>query len=108
MKFEKIIAVIVTIAICLGVISFFIGMLLTTNENEDAKITMPTIYEVSAIVEEVNNNDGLVLLVDWNGEAWYYEMESEAFECGQLVIVEFDSKGTENIYDDEIVKIRGN
>ena len=66
-----------------------------------------TIYEVSAIVEEVNSNDGLVLLVDWNGEAWYYEMESESFECGQLVIVEFDSNGTENIYDDEIVKIRG-
>lgn len=74
----------------------------TTPKEEEVN----TIYEVSAIVEEVNKDEALVLFVDWNGEAWYYEMESENFSIGQLVIIEFDSMGTDNIYDDEIVKIR--
>lgn len=103
MKFEKIIAVIITIAVCLGVVGFFVGMLLTT---DDAKTEMPMTYEVSAIVDQINQEEGLVLFVDWNGEAWYYEMESENFTIGQLVIIEFDSMDTDNIYDDEIVKIR--
>ena len=55
-------------------------------------------YEVAAIVEE----DGT--LVDWHGEAWTYDNDLEE---GQLVIVVFNDMGTENIYDDEIIEIRG-
>ena len=55
-------------------------------------------YEVAGIVEDSN------ALVDWNGEAWSYDGDLEA---GQLVIIVFDDMGTENIYDDEILEIRG-
>lgn len=64
------------------------------------------IYEVAAVVEGVRAEDGLVLFVDWNGEGWFYEIESENFSVGQIVILEFDDMGTANIYDDEIVKVR--
>jgi hypothetical protein len=55
-------------------------------------------YEVAGIVEDGNT------LVDWNGEAWSYDGN---LEPGQLVIIVFDDMGTENIYDDEILEIRG-
>ena len=61
-----------------------------------------TPYEAPAIVEEVN--DDCCVLVDWNGEAWECEAN---LEVGQLVIVKFNPKGTETIYDDEIIEIRG-
>ena len=63
------------------------------------------IYEVAATVEEVNPKTGCITLIDWNGEAWVYE--GEGFETGQMVIVEFDDMETSDIYDDEIVEIRG-
>lgn len=62
-------------------------------------------YEVAAIVDEVNPETGCITLIDWDGEAWVYE--GEGFEVGQMVIIEFDDLGTNDIYDDEIIKIRG-
>jgi hypothetical protein len=61
--------------------------------------------EVAAIVDEVNPETGCITLVDWDGEAWIYE--GEGFEAGQMVIIEFDDLGTNDIYDDEIIEIRG-
>ena len=55
-------------------------------------------YEVAGIAE--NNNT----LIDWNGEAWTYDNDLEE---GQLIIIVFDDMGTENLYDDEIIEIRG-
>ena len=55
-------------------------------------------YEVAGIVEDSNT------LVDWNGEAWSYDGD---LEVGQLVIIVFDDMGTENLYDDEILEIKG-
>ena len=61
-------------------------------------------YEVAAIVDEFNAESGCSVLVDWDGEAWFFEGELEA---GQIVIVVFNDCGTSNIYDDEIIEIRG-
>ena len=61
-------------------------------------------FEVAAIVENYNENDNCSTLVDWNGEAWFYEGE---LEVGKMVIVVFDDMGTTDIYDDEIIEIRG-
>ena len=60
-------------------------------------------YEAPAVVEEVTEN--CVVLVDNNSEAWVFE--GDGYEVGQLVIVVFNNMGTDNIYDDEIVEIRG-
>lgn len=61
-------------------------------------------YEVPAVVEEINPVTGWATLVDWQGEAWCCEQEGLA--VGQIVIVEFDNMGTEDIYDDEIIAVR--
>ena len=60
-------------------------------------------HEVPAVVEEVTED--CVVLVDSDGEAWVFE--GDGYEVGQLVIVVFDDMGTEDIYDDEIIEIRG-
>ena len=62
-------------------------------------------YEIAAIVDEVNPETGYITLIDCDGEAWVYE--GEGFEAGQMVIIEFDDLETNDIYDDEIIKIRG-
>ena len=61
-------------------------------------------YEVPAAVEEINHVTGWATLIDWQGEAWCCEQEGLA--VGQIVIVEFDNMGTEDIYDDEIIAVR--
>ena len=61
--------------------------------------------EIAGIVEEVNLATGCITLVDAHGEAWVFE--GDGYEVGQLVIVVFDDMGTDDIYDDEIVEIRG-
>ena len=66
-------------------------------------ITKTHTHEVPAVVEEVTAD--CVVLVDNDGEAWVFE--GDGYEVGQLVIVVFDDMGTADIYDDEIVEIRG-
>ena len=60
-------------------------------------------HEVPAVVDEVTED--CVVLVDSDGEAWVFE--GDGYEVGQLVVVVFDDMGTEDIYDDEIIEIRG-
>ena len=60
-------------------------------------------HEIAAIVDEVTAD--CVVLVDSDGEAWVFE--GDGYEVGQFVIVVFDDCGTAEIYDDEIIEIRG-
>lgn len=60
-------------------------------------------HEVPAVVEEVTAD--CVVLVDNDGETWVFE--GDGYEVGQLVTVVFNDMGTADIYDDEIVEIRG-
>lgn len=66
-------------------------------------VTKTHTHEVPAVVEEVTAD--CVVLVDNDGEAWVFE--GDGYEVGQLVIVVFDDMGTADIYDDEIIEIRG-
>ena len=60
--------------------------------------------EVSATVCEVNAE--AVAFEDASGEVWVWELEEgESFELGQQVWIEFDDMGTNDIYDDEIIRI---
>jgi hypothetical protein len=61
-------------------------------------------FEIPAVVEEVNPATEYATLVDWQGEAWV--CEADGLQVGQLVIIVFDDMGTEDIYDDEIIKLR--
>lgn len=62
------------------------------------------VYEVAGIVDEYNAESGCSVLVDWDGDAWLWEGE---MEVGQLVIIVFDDMSTADIYDDEIIEIKG-
>lgn len=61
-------------------------------------------YEVAGIVDEYDAESGCSILVDWNGDAWFWEGK---MEVGQLVIIVFDDMSTADIYDDEIIEIKG-
>lgn len=78
------------------------GKVIETNHQQ---IKSHKTYEVAAVVDKVNAETGCITLIDWDGNAWIYE--DEGFAVGQMVIVEFDDLGTNNICDDEIIKIRG-
>lgn len=56
--------------------------------------------EIAAFVDEVND---CTTLVDANGEAWLWD--GTEFEEGQPVIIVFNTMGTDEIYDDEIIQI---
>lgn len=80
----------------------FIGLLVVIG----ITLTIDSIftYEVPAVIEEINPVTDWATLVDWQGEAWHCEQEGLA--VGQIVMVEFDNMGTEDIYDDEIIAVR--
>ena len=62
------------------------------------------ICEAPAIVVEINPQTGWATLIDWKGEAWHYEQEG--LVKSQLVIIKFDTMGTYDIYDDEIIELQ--
>lgn len=76
------------------------GKVIETNHQQ---VKTHKTHEVAAIVEEYNTESNCSVVMDWNGEAWFYEGELEE---GRLVIVVFDDMGTADLYDDEIVEIR--
>ena len=59
--------------------------------------------EIAGIVDEVNPATGWITLVDAHGEAWV--CDGEDLEVGQPVIIVFNDMGTDDIYDDEIIRI---
>lgn len=64
-------------------------------------LTAPCQYPKDVIVQEYNN--GLVSVVDDNGDKWQFW--GNDFIPGNKITVVFDNNGTANPYDDAIVKI---
>lgn len=54
-------------------------------------------------VVEIDND--IIVLETTDGNLWEYETAGD-FWLGEIVKVRFDNKGTENIYDDEIISVR--
>ena len=63
--------------------------------------TAPCQYTKNVIVTEYN--DGLVSVVDDNGDAWQFF--GDDFIPGQRIQVVFDNNSTSDPYDDAIVKV---
>ena len=63
--------------------------------------TTPCQYTRDVVVTEYN--DGLVSVVDDNGDAWQFW--GDDFIPGQRIQVVFDNNGTVNPYDDAIVNV---
>lgn len=63
------------------------------------------IYDMGT--ETIEDDDGLVALVDCNGEGWEWYEYPEDYYPGDYVSVLMDDNGTPNyIYDDIIISIR--
>lgn len=56
-------------------------------------------------VQVIEACDGVYAVVDGAGEVWEFESNKTYF-VGEVFTVKFDTLGTEDIYDDEIIAIK--
>lgn len=73
---------------------------LVTNYNEP-KATNDT-YTKAVEIVEVDTQNGVVVCVDTNGEAWEF-YSTENWSEGDVAILTMNTNSTSTIYDDEIV-----
>lgn len=73
-------------------------------KNNFFSIITDTTYEKSAVVDSYYKEKQCFVLLDTDGNEWFYEGE---LDVGENVMVKFDSMKTDTIYDDEIVNIKG-
>jgi hypothetical protein len=72
----------------------------------DAQASNPeTLYPAVMQVVEVNADEDLLVLADFNGNAWEWEGVDD-WQVGDLAGLIMNDCGTVVIYDDEIVSIR--
>ena len=90
------------IIMSVGILIFFCGLMwfgisLATKGSSATRI-------ITAEVISVENND--TLLEDTTGNVW--SIKDNSYSRGDRVIVTFDTKGSNSILDDEIIKINAN
>lgn len=66
---------------------------------------MDTLYPHTAVVSEVNYTENIVTVEDFNGNLWEFS-ETDDWSKGDIVSMIMDTKGTDSIYDDEIVSVK--
>lgn len=86
-------------------ICLFILILLLITSVGKAEMDLDHIYPETLIVEELDYENDLVFLRDFNGYLWAIE-EVQDWEIGDVVSVIFYDCDTDDIFDDEIVYIR--
>ena len=67
--------------------------------------TLADLYPTTFVVAEIDNENDLVSLVDYNGNEWLWE-GAEDLEVFDVVAAIMNDGETSSIYDDEIVEIR--
>lgn len=67
--------------------------------------TINDLYSVAMIVTELDEENDTVIMQDANGNIWSFEGIEDWF-VGDLASVMLDKNGTQEIYDDTIVKVR--
>ena len=92
---ERVSIIIISVCILIFFCSFmYWGMTLKTKE-------LPTTRMMVAKIVSVENDN--TLLEDTTGNVW--SIKDNGYSIGDKVIVTFDTKGTNSILDDEIIKI---
>lgn len=61
--------------------------------------------EYAQVLEVVEIKDGLVYMVDWDGNEWIWE-GAEDWDIGDYATATMNTNGTEIIYDDIIVNLK--
>ncbi|MBO5969929.1 MAG: hypothetical protein J6S14_15685 [Clostridia bacterium] len=64
------------------------------------------IYPETAIVIATEESYGWLSLMTANGNVFAYETDVEDWQTGDICSLIMDSKGTETVKDDELIKIR--
>ena len=90
------------IIMSVGILIFFCGLMcfgisLATTESSTTRM-------IKAEVVSVENND--TLLEDITGNVW--SIKDNNYSRGDRVIITFDTKGSNSVLDDEIIKINVN
>ena len=90
------------IIMSVGILIFFCGLMcfgisLATKESSTTRM-------ITAEVISIENND--TLLEDTTGNVW--SIKDNSYSKGDRVIVTFDTKGSNSVLDDEIIKINVN
>lgn len=92
---ERVSIIIISVCILIFFCSFmYWGITLKTKE-------LPTTRMMVAKIVSVENDN--TLLEDTTGNVW--SIKDNGYSIGDKVIVTFDTKGTNSILDDEIIKI---
>lgn len=60
-------------------------------------------YPLTAIITNVDGNE--VTATSINGNLWQFLDNEEYYEKGDMVSLLMDSKGTDSVFDDEIIKV---
>ena len=79
--------------------------IITTARGEVFFKAYEDIYPTTGIVSEVNYEENLVSVEDFNGNIWQFS-EIEDWSVGDICSLIMDSKKTEEIEDDEILSVR--
>lgn len=79
--------------------------IITTARGEVFFRAYEDIYPTTAVVSEVNYEENLVSVEDFNGNIWQFT-ETDDWAVGDICSMIMDSKKTEEIEDDEILSVR--
>lgn len=97
MKRNILFAIILTVAVALAGLAIY-------SVCADKVERSNNLYPMTAKVFAVNTEYDFVCIESDDGNIWEFD-GSEGFSVGDCVSVIMDSKGTESIYDDEIVTV---
>ena len=68
-------------------------------------VNLNNLYPITGIVTEVDKKNDIVTIKDFNGNLWEFK-GCEDWEENDICSCIMNDKGTENIKDDEIIKVK--
>ena len=89
-------------AVIIAILVVIIMFLIPGKVNAQAK---ENIYPNAGIVIDLDKANDLVIFQDFSGQEWDFK-GVEDYMIGDIIAVIMNDKGTESIYDDEIIDVR--
>lgn len=81
-----------------------VSILMNTNGEIFVNV-QDNVYPETAIIAEVNRSEDKVTAEDFNGNQWEF-YGAEDWMVGDICSMIMDGKGTDSIYDDEIIAVK--
>lgn len=88
-----------TIAILVAFMLILVSIIIINKANASE------LYPACGIVVEIDEENDLVMVEDFNGDIWIFEGIEDWF-IGDICAMMMDDNGTDTIYDDIIVSVR--